>query len=73
MDRYSKVVLTIIAVALSAIVLQNAGVLPSASRVSMVSPAVAVGSAEAKQVQICGYDTLKVQSLSDWHCALVGY
>jgi hypothetical protein len=51
MDRYSKIVLTIIAIALSTLVLQNAGALPSAKLLSFNTPALA-DPAEPQKVQL---------------------
>jgi hypothetical protein len=45
MDRYSKLVFTVIAVALSILVLQNAGVVP---------PVRAQANGQLTQVEICG-------------------
>ncbi|MGP0093075.1 MAG: hypothetical protein ACLPKB_24505 [Xanthobacteraceae bacterium] len=44
MDRYSKIVLTVIAVALSVIALQNSGFVPAWAQ-----------QARLTQVEICGY------------------
>jgi hypothetical protein len=64
MDRYSKVILTIIAMGLLTIVLQNAGVLPSARLASLSTSALANDSGLPQKVQICGW-TPQTQ----WDCA----
>jgi hypothetical protein len=56
MDRYSRIVLTVIAVALSAIALQNSGLLPSSKRASFSAPALADTSGDGQKVQICNWD-----------------
>jgi hypothetical protein len=66
MDRYSKIVLTIIAIALSTLVLQNAGALPSAKLLSFNTPALA-DPAEPQKVQLCNWDN----TIAEWDCALV--
>ncbi len=67
MDRYSKVILTLIAVALSALVLQNAGVLPTVRQVGVVSPAMAAPLMDGLKVQLCAPKSGGI----DWNCAYV--
>jgi hypothetical protein len=54
MDRYTKVVLTVIAAALSAIVFQNSGAIP----------AIAQGNQQPVKVVICNYDGTKCATTS---------
>ena len=67
MDRYSKIVLTIIAIALSTFVLQNAGVLPSVQHASFSTSALADTSGQGQRVQICSWDN----TIGQWDCARV--
>jgi hypothetical protein len=65
MDCYSKIVLTIIAIALSSFVLQNAGILPSMKSVSFSTPALASG--DIQKMQICSLNN----TTAEWDCARV--
>jgi hypothetical protein len=66
MDTYSKVVLTAIAVALSALVLQNAHVL-STKGASLIPSALADPSEDGRKVQICSWNN----TMGEWDCARV--
>ena len=68
MDAYARIVATVIAVALSIIALQNAGVLPSTRQSSVITEALAQDSSEPRRVEICSWD----DALGRWRdCARV--
>jgi hypothetical protein len=65
MDFYSKIVLSIIAIALSALVLQNAGILSTMRQAGPVSPAMAAPLVDGLKVQLCS----RKRGSFEWNCA----